>query len=120
MLELLNEGQNVVTEVGVFPQIDQYIKDGKVFISRDIEIKCKTKHRIGNLKTFVTNILNNLHFVAPYSGDSNVLNFFGTIVNPQGRTKYHKVAISKRDGRVLTAHSVSQTAYQSAWAARII
>lgn len=120
MLELLNEGKNIITEVGVFPQIAKHIKDGRVFISKDIEIKCKTKHRISNLKSFVTNTLNNLHFVAPYSGDSNVLNFFGTIVNPQGRTKYHKVAISKRDGRVLTAYSVSQTAYQSAWAARII
>ena len=114
MLELLNEGKNVVTEVGVFPQIDQYIKDGKVFISRDIEIKCKTKHRIGNLKTFVTNTLNNLHFVAPYSGDSNVLNFYATVQNSLGKMKRQMVGISMKNGMVTTALYPNATAYQNA------
>ena len=120
MLELLNEGKNIITEVGVFPQIAKHIKDGRVFISRDIEIKCKTKHRISNLKSFVTKTLNNLHFVAPYSGNSNVLNFYGQVVNQVGRIKYQKVAISKRDGRVLSSYCVPKTHYLAASATRIV
>lgn len=113
---MLNEGKNVITEVGVFPQIDQYIKDGRVFISKDIEIKCKTKHRINNLNSFVTKTLNNLHFVAPYSGNSNVLNFYATVQNTVGRTKRQMVGISIKNGMVTTALFPNATAYQNAMA----
>lgn len=116
MLALLNEGKNVITEVGAFHQIAKHIKDGKVFISKDIEIKCKTKHRIGNLKSFVSNTLNNLHFVTPYPGDSNVLNFYATVQNTVGRTKRQMVGISMKNGMVTTALFPNATAYQNAMA----
>ena len=116
MLELLYEGKNIITEIGVFPQIANHIKDGKVLISKDVEIKCKTKHRIGNLKSFVTNTLNNLHFVAPYPADSNVLNFYATVQNSLGRTKRQMVGISMKNGMVTTALFPNATAYQNAMA----
>lgn len=111
---MLNEGKNVITEVGAFPQIAKHIKDGKVFISKDIEIKCKTKHRIGNLKSFVSNTLNNLHFVTPYLGDSNVLNFYATVQNSLGKMKRQMVGISMKNGMVTTALYPNATAYQNA------
>lgn len=117
---MLNEGKNIITEVGVFPQIAKYIKDGRVFISRDIEIKCKTKHKIGNLEKFVADTLNNHQFTTPYQGNKHVLNFYGLVVNKSGRIKYQKVAISKMDGRVLTAYSVTKTHYLAASSTRIV
>ena len=112
--ELLNEGKNEIFEIGQFPQIAQYVRSGKVFISKNIQIKCKTKHKIGNIQSFVSNTLNNLQFKTLYPKDSRILNFYASFQNTVGKTKYQMVAISKIDGMVVTAMVISPTAYQTA------
>lgn len=113
-LKLLNESDNSILEIGQFSQISQYIRNGRVFVNKNIQIKCMKKHKIRNIKSFATNTLNNLQFITPYPNDSRVLNFYASFRNTVGKIKYQMVAISKSDGMVVTAMVVSPTAYQRA------
>lgn len=113
-LNLLNESDNSSLEIGQFLQISQYIRNGRVFVNKNIQIKCMKKHKIRNIKSFVTNTLNNLQFITPYPNDNGVLNFYASFRNAVGRIKYQMVAISKSDSMVVTAMVVSPTAYHSA------
>ncbi|MBQ4613495.1 MAG: hypothetical protein IJB31_01020 [Akkermansia sp.] len=112
--ELLTESENEIFEIGQFPQIAQYVRSGKVFISKNVQIKCKIKHKIGNIQSFVSNTLSNLQFKTLYPNDSRVLNFYASFQNAVGKIKYQMVAISKIDGMVVTAMVISPTAYQTA------
>ena len=107
---------NERVELGVFPNISSITKDANatIYVTKGVLRKLRLVHHIYNGVEFVTKLLKNCDFAAPYKKDKGIINFYRKWTTEHGKARAFLAGLAVKDRTITTCFPPTPTAYKEA------